>query len=168
MYPLGILPFAPSVYRSAALRIPRLPLTSKITRRLPADYLPSTARLSQRVIPPKHIPFKRPCSNEIISPLTRMVATFDSNTERAEPFHTQNAPHHQRLSSKPFNGQLVIKPEACSKKEWKSLVANQRIWLETRTGRNTLVVVTDGSLTDKAAGWAITGIHAVRIQGPLG
>ena len=55
---------------------------------------------------------------------------------------------------------LVIKPEACSKKERKSLVANQRIWLETRMGRNTLVVVTDGSLTNKAAGWAITGIHA--------
>ena len=129
---------------------------------LPADYLPSTARLGQRVIPPKHIPFKRPCSNEVISPLTRMVATFDSNTERAEPFHTQNAPHHQHLSSKPFCGRLVIKPEACSKKEQKSLVANQRIWLETRTGRNTLVVITDGSLTNKAAGWAITGIHADR------
>jgi len=70
--------------------------------------------------------------------------------------------HHQRLSSAPFNSQLTINPEACRKKERKSLVANQRIWLETRTGRNTLVLVTDSSLTNKAAGWAITGIHADR------
>jgi len=80
------------LYRSAALRIPRLPLTSEITRRLPADYLPSSARLTQRVIPPKHIPFARPRANETLSPLTRMVATFDCHTERAEPFHNQNAP----------------------------------------------------------------------------
>ena len=148
------------LYRSAALRIPRLPLTSEITRRIPADYLPSTAHMTQWIIPPKHIPFARPRANETLSPLTRMVTTFNSHTERAEPFHTQNAPHHQRLSSDPFNGWLTIKPEACSKKERKSLVANQRIWLEIQTGRNTLVLVTDGSLTNKAAGWAVTGIHA--------
>jgi len=166
---LQILTYVPPItttlhklYRSAALRIPRLPLTSEITRRLPADYLPSDARLTQRVIPPKHIPFPRPRANEILSPLTRMVATFDSHTERADPFHNQNAPHHQRLSSAPFNGRLTINPEACGKKERKSLVANQRIWLGTQEGRNTLVVVTDGSLTSTAAGWAITGIHAGR------
>jgi len=89
-----------------------------------------------------------------------MVATFDCHTERAEPFHNQNAPHHPHLSSDPFNGRLTINPEACGKKDRKSLVANQRIWLETQTGRDTLVIVTDGSLTNKAAGWAITGIHA--------
>jgi len=91
-----------------------------------------------------------------------MAATFDNHTERADPFHSQNAPHHQRLSSRPFNGRLTINPEACGKKERKSLVANQRIWLGTREGRNTLVVVTDGSLTNVAAGWAVTGIHAGR------
>lgn len=88
-----------------------------------------------------------------------MVATFDSHTKQAEPFHTQNTPHHQCLSSFPFAGRLTIKLEAYSKKECKSLVANQRIWLETQTGQNTLVVVTNGSLTNKAAGWAITGIY---------
>jgi len=112
---LQILTYVPPItttlhklYRSAALRIPRLPLTSEITRRLPADYLPSDAQLTQRVIPPKHIPFARPRANEILSPLTRMVATFNSHTKRAEPFHNQNAPHHQRLSS--HWGQTPIYP----------------------------------------------------------
>ena len=54
----------------------------------------------------------------------------------------------------------MIKLEACPKKEWRSYVANQCIWLTTRTGHNTLCVFTDGSKTDKAMGWAITGIHA--------
>ena len=43
-----------------------------------------------------------------------------------------------------------------------SLIAEQRIWITTREGRQTLVVVTDGSKTPKAAGWAVTGIHAGR------
>jgi len=150
------------LYRSAALHIPRLPLTSEITRRLPTDYLPSNTPLEKRVIPPKHIPFPCPRGKEILSPLTRMVATYDSHTERADPFHTQNAPHHQRLSSKPFAGRLTIKPEACNKKERKSLVTKQRIWMGTRQGRKTLVVVTDRSKTNKAVGWAVTGIHAGR------
>jgi hypothetical protein len=89
-----------------------------------------------------------------------MVATFDSHTERADPFHTQNAPHHQRLSSEPFAGRLTILPTACGKEGRKSLVTEQRIWLGTRKGRKTLVIVTDGSKTEKAAGWAVTGIHA--------
>jgi ribonuclease HI len=150
------------LYRSAALRIPRLPLTSEITRRLPPSYLPLNTPIGQRVIPPKHIPFARPKRREVLSPLTRMAETFDSHTERAEPFHTQNAPHHPRLSSDPFRGRLKIEPEACGKKARKSLIAKQRIWLNTRSGRNTLVVVTDGSQTSKAAGWAVTGFHAGR------
>ena len=155
------------LYRSAALRIPRLLISSEITRRLPISYLPRGIPLKQRVIPPKHIPFPRPfeghISNKSFSPLDRMVATFDKHTERAEPFHTQNAPHHLCLTSLPFAGRLTIKPDACPKAEQKSLVAQQRIWLSSREGRQTLCVFTDSSKTDKAAGWAITGIHAGRV-----
>ena len=74
-------------------------------------------------------------------------------------FHTQNTPHHQRLSSAPFTGWLTIKPEACSKKEHKSLIANQCIWIGTWEGHKTLIIITSSSLTNKAAGWAVTGIH---------
>ena len=41
-------------------------------------------------------------------------------------------------------------------------MAEQRIWLTTREARDMLVVITDGSKTEKAAGWAVTGIHAGR------
>ena len=36
------------------------------------------------------------------------------------------------------------------------------MWLNTREGQQTLNVFTDGSKADKAAGWAIMGIHAGR------
>ena len=148
------------LYQSSALWMPRLPISSKITQRLPADYVPKEATISQQIIPPKHIPFARPCANETHSPLTQLSATFDPHTERAKPFHSQNAPHHFQLSSFPFRDQLKIEPQACGKKERRSLIAEQRIWITTREGRNTLVVITDRSKTPKAAGWAVTGIHA--------
>jgi len=90
------------LYRSSALQIPCLPITSKITRRLPANYIPKDTTLERRIILPKHIPFPRPRASEILSPLTWLVATFNSHTEQAEPFHSQNAPHHFQLSSEPF------------------------------------------------------------------
>ena len=152
------------LYRSAALRIPRLPISSEITRRLPVAYLPRGIPLERMIIPPKHIPFPRPKEehllNESYSPLNRMVATFNKHTERAEPFHTQNAPYHLCLTSLPFAGRLFMEPDACPKANRKSLIAQQQIWLNSREGRQTLCVFTDGSKMDKAAGWAITGIHA--------
>ena len=39
-------------------------------------------------------------------------------------------------------------------------MSNQRLWLNSRVGRETLCIFTDGSKTDRAAGWAVTGIHA--------
>ena len=119
------------LYRSAALRIPRLPVSSEITRRLPASRLPPGIPLEQRIIPPKHIPFRRPTNQEVkghthvLSPLSRMVATYDENTERSEPFHSQNAPFSLKLSSLPFAGRLHIDPKACHKEDRASLVAGQ-------------------------------------------
>ena len=92
-----------------------------------------------------------------------MVSTYSKHTEQAEPFHTQNALHSLRLSSLPFAGRLYINPEACPKPERRSLIAQQRVWLNTKHRHKTLVIVTDGSKTDRAAGWAITGIHAGKI-----
>ena len=92
-----------------------------------------------------------------------MVATYSKHTERAEPFHTQNAPHSLQLSSLPFAGKLFINPEACPKAERRSLIAQQQVWLNTKHGQKTLVIITDGSKTDRAAGWAVTGIHAGKI-----
>jgi len=80
--------------------------------------------------------------------------------ERAYPFHTQNAPYSLKLSSLPFAGRLFINPDACPKPKQKTLVSEQRLWLNSRVGRDTLCVFTDGSKANKAAGWAITGIHA--------
>ena len=155
------------LYRSAALRFPRLPISSEISRRLPLYHIPSDVPLTSRIIPPKHIPFRRPTRKEVhsksASPLSRMASTFQEHTERALPFHSQNAPHSLRLSTLPFAGRLFISPEACARKDRKSLITEQRIWLNTKQGRDTLVIFTDGSKTDKAAGWAITGIHAGQI-----
>ena len=92
-----------------------------------------------------------------------MVATFDKHTERAEPFHTQNAPYCLCLMSLPFVGRLFINSDTCPKSERKSLIAQQHIWLNTWEGQQTLNVFTDRSKTDKAAGWAIMGIHAGRV-----
>ena len=155
------------LHRSASLRIPRLPISSEITRRLPVEYLMNT-KINRWLIQPKYIPFQRPTMTEVKrrntkSPLNRMITNIDPNMERSEPFHSQNAPHHHKLSSLPFAGRLFIDPTACPKKDRKNLVTNQRIWLTTREGRNTLNVFTDGSKTDKAAGWAVTGIHAGQV-----
>jgi len=92
-----------------------------------------------------------------------MVANLNPGIERSEPFHSQNAPYAPKLSNLPFAGRLYIDPTACQKKERKSYLANQRVWLCSRKGRDSLTVFTDGSKTDKAAGWAVTGIHAGRI-----
>ena len=98
------------------------------------------------------------------SPLIRMANTIDINMERSSPFHTQNAPHSYRLSSHPFTGRFFINKEACKPDNRKSLVANQRMWLLSAQGRRTLNVFTDGSKTDRAAGWAVRGIHAGRVM----
>ena len=120
------------LYRSAALRIPRLPISSEITRRLPVAYLPRGIPLERMIIPPKHIPFPRPkeehLSNDSYSPLNRMVAMFDKHTERAEPFHTQNAPYHLCLTSLPFAGRLFINSDACPKADRKSLIYEGILW----------------------------------------
>ena len=155
------------LYRSAALQIPHLPLSSEISRPLPLSYIPPDTPLHQRIIPPKHIPFRQPRECEIEgktnSPLSHMVAMNSKHMERSQPFHIQNTPFSFKLESLPFYARLTIEPEACPKKERRSYVANQRIWLTTRTSRNTLCVFTDGSKTDNATGWAITGIHAGRV-----
>ena len=151
------------LYRSAALRIPHLPLSSEISQWLPLSYIPANAPLRQRIIPPKHIPFQRPHEREIKgktnSPLSCMVAMNSKHMEQSHPFYIQNAPFSFKLESLPFYACLTIEPEVCPKKERRLYVANQHIWLTTRTGRNTLCIFTDGSKTDKATGWAITGIH---------
>jgi len=92
-----------------------------------------------------------------------MVANLSPGIERSEPFHSQNAPYALKLSNLPFAGRFYIDPEACQRKERKSYLANQRMWPCSRKGRDSLTVFTDGSKTDKAAGWAVTGIHAGRI-----
>ena len=74
-----------------------------------------------------------------------MATTFNSHTKRAEPFHTQNAPYSFQLSTLPLYGRLYINPEACLKKQRRSLILEQRIWLNTKQGRKTLTVFTDGS-----------------------
>ena len=151
------------LHRSASLRIPRLPVSSEITRRLPADHL-IHERLNRWLIPPKHIPFSRPLLAKVThtawSPLNRMAANLPPGIERADPFHSQNAPSSHKMQSLPFNLRFSINNTPCPKKDKKSYVANQRMWLTTRTGRETLCVFTDGSKTNKAAGWAVTGIHA--------
>ena len=154
------------LHRSASLRIPRLPIWSEITRRLPASHL-INVRLNQWVIRPKHVPFPRPKPKDIhlcsTSPLNRMVTNLDSHMEQNNPFHSQNAPFEMKLSSFPVVRRLFIDPAACPKDDRKSYTANQRIWLPSREGHNTLTIFTDGSKTDKAAGWAVTGIHTGRI-----
>ena len=92
-----------------------------------------------------------------------MVAEYNEHMERAEPFHIQNTPHSLTLSSLPFCRRLYIDPKACIKTKRASLVANQRIWINSKWGQRNLVVFTDGSKTDRAAGWAIRGIHAGRL-----
>ena len=153
------------LHRSASLRIPRLPITSEIIRRLPADHLVHE-HLDRWLINPKHIPFARPRRKDVNgksrSPLNRMVHNLDPHTERADPFHSQNAPWRKQLSSTPFVGRLTIDPTPCPKKKKKEYAANQRVWLSTRAGRRTLCIFTDGSKTNRAAGWAVTGIHAGR------
>jgi len=148
------------LFKSSALRIPRLPLSSEVINRLPASHLLRRRR------PPNHVPFRRPRtfhrSSKFKSALMEMAHTLDPNTERANPFHSQNAPHSYRMSSNPFAGRFRINPDACPKKERRSYTANQRVWLSTKEGRNTLCIFTDGSKTGRAAGWAVTGIHAGR------
>ena len=139
-------------------------LVSEIIRRLPASYLKRDVDFDLWLLPPKHIPFPRPSSftykKWYFSPLNVLVNEIASRTEKAEPFHSDNAPSTLQLSSSPFAGRLSIDPHACNKADRKTLVIDQRIWLSSRKGRNTLCVFTDGSKTHKAAGWAITGIHA--------
>ena len=85
------------LYRSAALRIPQLPISSKITWQLPISYLPQELPLEQRIILPKHIPFPQPLAKDVRknspSALSHMVTTYSKHTERAKPFHSQNTPH---------------------------------------------------------------------------
>ena len=151
------------LYKSATPRFPRLPLYSKITRRLPADFLRSFPTL-QWLVPEYHVPFSRPQGKSVnpkaLSPLMRMCTVIDKNMERGDPFHSQNAPHSLKLSSLPFAGRLFINPEACPRKKHKSLTSKQRLWLNTKEGRCTLCVFTDGSKTVNGVGWAVTGIHA--------
>ena len=89
-----------------------------------------------------------------------LVNEIASRTEKADPFHSDNAPSTLQLSSPPFAGRLSIDPHACNKADRKSLIVDQRIWLSSGGGRKTLCVFTDGSKTHRAAGWAVTGIHA--------
>jgi len=158
---LQILTYVPNMestirklYRSAALRIPRLPISSEISRQLPIHFILNDLPLEHRVIPPRHVPYPRPTSSGKYankgSPLIRMANTV---MERSSPFHTQNAPHSYRISSLPFAGRFFIDNKACVPEDRKSLVANQRMWLLSKQGRNTLNVFTNGSKTDKAAGW---------------
>ena len=151
------------LHRSASIRIPRLPMWSEITMRLPATHI-LTVQMTQWVPRPRHIPFSRPADSKVTknspSPLNQMVANLNPGIERSEPFHSQNMPHSHKLSTLPFTGRLFINPEACPKKEKKSYLANQRIWLCSREGQDTLTVFADGSKTDKAVGWAVMGIHA--------
>jgi len=138
---------------------------SEITMRLPASHILSV-RMTQWVPRPRHIPFHRPADSKVTksspSPLNRMVTNLNPGIERSEPFCSQNTPYAHKLSTLPFAGRLFINPEACPKKK-KSYLANQHIWLCSREGCDTLTVFTDGSKTDKAAGWAITGIHVGRV-----
>ena len=151
------------LYKSAALHFPRLPLYSEIMRRLPTDFLRSFPTL-QWLVPEYHVPFSQPQGKSVnpkaLSPLMRMCAVIDKNMERGDLFHSQNAPHSLKLSSLPFAGRLFINPEACPRKKRKSLTSKQRLWLNTKEGRCTLCVFTDGSKTVNGVGWAITGIHA--------
>ena len=171
---LQILTYVPNLestirklYRSAALCIPRLPISSEISRRLPIHFIPNDLPLEHHVIPPRHMPFPQPTSTgkhaNKGSPLIRMADTIDVNMERSSPFHTQNAPHSYRLSSQPFAGRFFINKEACKPADRKSLVANQRMWLLSSQGRRTLNIFTDGSKTNRAAGWAVRGIHAGQV-----
>ena len=151
------------LFKSAATRIPRLPISSKITKRLPSSFIQSIPTL-QWLTPDRHIPFPRHLSASVKrhtrSPILRACHVIDKNMEHAYPFHSQNAPYSLKLSSLLFAGRLFINPDACPKPKWKTLVSKQQLWLNSRIGRNTLCVFTNGSKTNKAAGWAITGIHA--------
>jgi len=98
------------------------------------------------------------------SPLIHMANMIDVNMECSSPFHTQNTPHSYRVSSLPFTSCFFIDNRACAPDDRKSLVANQRMWLLSSQGRRTLNIFTDGSKTDKAAGWAVRGIHAGRVM----
>jgi hypothetical protein len=155
------------LWQSAAPRIPRLPISSEISRRLPVGHIPSSSGFVVCLISPLHVPFPRPTIKDTtphsLSPLNRMAHFLDHNMERADPFHSDNSPHTLRLSSPPYAGRLYIQTTACPLKGRASYVANQRVWLTTREPRSSLCIFTDGSRTSKAAGWAVTGIHASKL-----